>query len=309
MKVLEGRWTPPDGSAPLPAIELVYAGTELVVLPARGGKIVSIRRAPAGPEWLWLNPSLRWRAPEAGARYVEQHDLGGWDECFPTIAPARLAGREWGDHGDIWWREWAVERRGEALWMGTEGPGYRFSRQIEPAGGGFRFIYVLESVADEPFDYLWSAHPLFRLEPPLNIDLIGRPRVRLGGESRLGRVGAEFRWPEIEGRPFHHVGKPSGLAVKLFVEVEEGEVCLTRPDGESLRLAWSRRALPFLGLWVNEGGWSGSGGPPYVNLGVEPATGAPDSLLAARDEWKTARSIAPGERHRWSLHLSVSGVE
>lgn len=309
MKLVEGRWRAPDGSATLRAIELVHARTELVVLPERGGKIVSIRRAPDGVEWLWLNPSLRWTTPQPGESYIERHDLGGWDECFPTITAARVGPREWGDHGDLWWREWAVEPRGEGLWMGVEGPGYRFARQIEPAGSGFRFTYTLQSTAEAPLDYLWSAHPLFRLEPPLNIDLIGRPRVRLGSDSRLGRVGATFRWPEVEGRPFHHVGKPSGLAVKLFVEVEEGEVCLSRPDGESLRLAWSPRALPFLGLWVNEGGWSGSGGPPYINLGVEPTTGAPDSLLVARDEWKTARAIAPGDRHHWSLHLSVSRAD
>lgn len=303
------HWSPPDGSSPLPALRLVQAEIELLLLPERGGKIVSLFHLPDAYEWLWLNPYLAWSPPHPNESYVARHDLGGWDECFPTVAPTVVEGQAWPDHGDLWWRPWQAEVRGDALWMGVEGPGYRFTRTIRPAEAGLLFEYEVENCSGAPFPYLWCAHPLFCLNPTLTIELAGRPAVRLGNNNPFGQMGELHRWPRVAGRSLQQVGKPSGLAAKLFVAVETGEVRLSRPDStHALLMQWPIEQLPLLGLWLNEEGWSGANTPPYCNVGVEPASGAPDDLRLAREEWGLASQLEAGARAHWWLQLSFIDV-
>ena len=63
----------------------------------------------AGREWLWRNDKLPYRTPLDGASYGATADTGGYDECFPTIAPCHLppdvpvyGGLALPDHGELW---------------------------------------------------------------------------------------------------------------------------------------------------------------------------------------------------------------
>jgi hypothetical protein len=60
-----------------------------------------------------------------------------------------------------------------------------------------------------------------------------------------------------------------------------------------------------VGLWVNNRGWAPAGRRPYLNLGLEPAIGAPDSLEEAVRDWRTAQVLGPGEERSWSLELRL----
>ena len=73
---------------------------------------------------------------------------------------------------------------------------------------------------------------------------------------------------------------------------------------EALEFQWNPDDLPYLGFWMNQGGWSGSGSPCYHNLGIEPATAPCDSLEeAVKKGW--ARSIAPGETCNWDVKVTL----
>lgn len=303
MSIEATTWQPPDGSPALAAIVLQNQTARMVVVPERGGKIVSLYDLRSREEWLWLNEELPWRPPSPADNYVKLHDLGGWDECFPTVAPAMVNGRSWPDHGDLWWRAWKSRVRGDALWMGVEGEGYRFERSMRPTKAGFLLNYAVENLGEEPLPYLWSAHPLFLTDPPLTVEVLGRPELRLANDSVLGKAGEKARWPVVKERDLEQIGKPSGLAAKLFLAMEEGEVILTTRDGAQLQMRWPVDKVPMLGLWVNEGGWSGTGGSPYCNLGVEPTSGAPDDLAVALNKWKCVQTLPPGEAQSWWLEL------
>jgi galactose mutarotase-like enzyme len=305
MQISKVEWQPPGYTPTVTAYALSSHSTTMIVVPERGGKIVSLYHLPSNKEWLWLNKELPWQEPNPADSYTAKHDLGGWDECFPTIASATVNGKKWPDHGDLWWRPWQARIEGGTLVMEVEGDGYRFRRSIMSSQDGFRLSYAVTNLTSEPFPYLWSAHPLLSIEPPVSVEIGGRPRVLLGKDGPLGKQGEGFRWPTIEGRMFDSIGKPSGLAVKLSVEMEQGEVLLSDQKGATLQFRWPLRALPWLGLWVNENGWSGTDLPPYCNLGVEPASGAPDSLEVALNDWESAQLLQPGERREWWLTIAL----
>jgi galactose mutarotase-like enzyme len=309
--------------AGLPAIALRGDELEAVVVPSAGMRITNLRR-PRGREWLWRSDQIPLTLPVAGRSYVDTADSGGWDECFPTVAPSPLPGAPAGapplpDHGELWaasWQSSVFEHPGgTTLSASTAGRlvPYEFHRDITiaPDEPVLRLDYRLRHVGDTAFPWIWSAHPLLNVQPGSLLDLPTLRQVRLDavhGRSDLVRndivswpagIGGEagrFRFPE-----------DGGWAVKCFGDVgESGRMTLTDPRREErLTIQVNHTSVPQVGLWINSRGWAPLGRTPYYNLALEPCIGAPDSLADAVEEWGLARTLAPGEERSWQLELRL----
>jgi galactose mutarotase-like enzyme len=308
--------------AGLPAIALREDELEAIVVPSAGMRMTNLRR-PRGREWLWRSEQLPLTRPVAGRSYVDTADSGGWDECFPTVAPSPLPGAPAGapqlpDHGELWaasWRSSVYEHAGgttlSASMTGQLLP-YEFHRDVTlaPDEPVVRLSYRLRHLGDTPFPWIWSAHPLLNVQPGSLLELPTLRQVRLNqvhGRSDLTRndivswpvgIGGEaerFRFPE-----------DGGWALKCFGDVgESGQMTLTDPrQGERLTIRVSPAAVPQVGLWINCRGWAPSGRTPDYNLGLEPCIGAPDSLADATEEG-LAQTLAPGEERAWDVEVRL----
>ena len=102
--------------------------------------------------------------------------------------------------------------------------------------------------------------------------------------------GAMLRWPALPADADRTIdlsrlgaATPSGdgFAVKLFTRsTNPGEIVVESSDGnEQFVLRYEAGTIPWLGLWINNRGWTGSGGAPHLNLGIEPSTASCDSLV------------------------------
>jgi galactose mutarotase-like enzyme len=306
-----------------PAVALRSAELELVVVPAIGMKLTHLRRL-RGREWLWRNDQLPLGLPKPGASFVETADSGGWDECFPTVGPSPLPGAPAGtpplpDHGELWSADWtssvADQAEGTSLTSvarGTRLP-YEFQRELTVASDGpvVRLQYRLRHTGGAPFPWIWSAHPLFNVQPGTTLRLPGLEQVKLDqvhGRDDLARNDI-VSWPGAIGRSAETFTFPepavNGWAVKLFGDLTgEGRMVLTDPRaGERLELTARPAEVPQVGLWLNCAGWAPPGRRPYYNLGLEPCIGAPDRLEDAVASWGTAPVLEPGGERRWSLEL------
>jgi hypothetical protein len=63
------------------------------VVPALGGKILSLVDRTAGTEWMWTPPDGRGLFRNAIIDPFAQSTLAGADECFPTVAACEWKGR------------------------------------------------------------------------------------------------------------------------------------------------------------------------------------------------------------------------
>ena len=309
--------------AGLPAIALREDELEVVVAPSAGMRITNLRR-PRGREWLWRSDQIALAPPVAARSYVDTADSGGWDECFPTVAPSPVPGSPAGapelpDHGELWaasWRSSVYQHAGgTTLSASTTGRllPYEFHRDLtlDPDEPVLRLAYRLRHLGDTPFPWIWSAHPLLNVQPGSVLELPTMRQVRIDavhGRSDLARndivswpagIGGEadrFRFPE-----------DGGWAVKCFGDVgESGRMTLIDPRrGERLTIQVGATAVPQVGLWINCRGWAPPGRTPYYNLALEPCIGAPDSLADAVDEWGMARTLAPGEERAWELEVRL----
>lgn len=317
-----------------PALRLENPALRVEVVAALGGKVVAVDSLRTGRSWLWSNPHLAVRLPGPSDTYVRDHDVGGWDEMFPTVHPCRLAASAWDeaeltDHGVLWSRGWTVERAGElgdgtaevALTAAGDDPPFVFRRtlRLDPDRPVLTAEYRLDNRGRRPLPFVWAAHPLLPLETGARVSLPAGTTARCtfaAGED-LPVLGEPFAWPVAPRRgggtvdvglvPTRGRGEP-GRAVKVFTRAfpdPAAWVGLTAPDGsESLRLSFRTDDIPHVGLWINDAGWSGAGTAPYRNLGLEPTT-SPDDDLREADARGTAVTLAPGASRLWSLTLSL----
>lgn len=305
-----------------PALRLENGPLTLTLIPDLGGKIAVWEDRRRGLSWLWRNPYLPWRLPQAEARYVQEFDLGGWDECFPAIAPGIYPADPWvgtpiPDHGELWSQPWKIQIRieeGKRLIVTGAAEGrsfpYRFERTLilEADRPAVRIRYRLQNNAEHTFYFLWAAHPLFPLLPGMRLLIPGPATARVAAAIGVAPQAMVFPWTQlpIEGG-FLDLREPDPegkWALKLFLRPAASWARLIHPTGAWWEIGW-RGPITHLGLWINAGGWSGANTPPYQNLALEPAIGAPDDLGVAMREWGFFGLLPPLQEMEWSLQVTV----
>ncbi len=303
-------------------IELNTGAVSLSMIPALGGKIASLRDLRTGREWLWRNPRMPYKQTRPGASYVREADTGGWDECFPTVAPCKYPSPPWTgatlqDHGELWSQAVAIEVRRvggdvvlRSLWQGLALP-YRFERtlSISPGTARLHMAYEASNDSGEPIRFIWSAHPLLAIEPGMELQM--PPSARFNCASSfppdLFDQDKNVRFPLTTGGLSTSSLPPAGfrIALKLWSDpLQEGWAVMRARDGE-LRMRWQSGELRQLASWINLGAWAGDEGEPYYNLGLEPCIGAQDSLTDAVDKFNLAGTIPPRGSRTWALDVEL----
>lgn len=326
--LLLGRKRPPRtetqgfGSA-----ELSAGGSRVVLIPELGGKIASMEIA--GRQWLWTNPSMPFRTPVPGTSYVGTADSGGFDECFPTVAPCTLPaaaetfkGVELQDHGELWSQRPSIElvtrpdgQEATMVWTGVKMP-YQFTRVVRvDSSGAVTMRYSARNSGSSRMPFIWSSHPLLPLTNETKLLLPEGEPVRVFQAERieLGGVGAEHRWPNLRTpKEVLDVTRPLSpgkrFACKLFFDSVPG-IAAVEEGGARLEVRFDRKEVPDFGLWINARGWSPSRRiRSYSNFGFEPCIGAPDTLSDALGGWRRAHWLEAGEARTWTLTWTGSAA-
>lgn len=296
------------------------------ILPELGGKITSIYDLRACREWLWTNPRLPYRKLEYGTSYVAAADTGGWDECFPTIAPCSYPLKPWQglrlpDHGELWSKAWYVniEERSDSVTYSTEVNGtalpYVFHRSVSlaPHSDTLRLYYAVRNLGESEMSFIWSAHPMFTAEPGMRVLLPENTRMHTYASipPELSPKDSEYEWPVHISAGDKELSFPlmpdatTGVAIKFWSRpLAEGWTALLVQDG-AFRFEFDPELVPRVGLWLNAGGWSGIPGDPYYNLGLEPCIGAQDSLQEAVEHYGQYECLQAGSIREWWLDVTL----
>lgn len=295
----------------------------LIVIPAAGAKIVSLLDKKAGFEWL-VTPeqSNPFQAFAYGTEY-NPNQCGGWDEMFPTIlacpypAPGSWHGIPLPDHGELWALPWQDSSGDGAIRLQVDGKAlpYRVARSLSlPSAHEVLFEYELTNLGAETLAYLWSAHPQFACEPGATIllppdvtEVINVLPLEWGPE--WGPAGTRNPWPEkqlgsgVRARQDLVASPARGGGRKFYLPPESpiSWAGLRQPvAGCELRLDWDAAALPYCGVWIDEG---------YLNkiadVAIEPTTAYYDNLATG---WANQRlaMLAPGASCSWQMTVSLA---
>lgn len=307
----------------------------LIAVPALGARVVSLVDRRTRREWLVSGegPADRraaaaWASPQAA---FGGNIASGWDECLPSVAPADdptgLAARL-RDHGDAWGRPARVTVDGASLTAVSDGVHwpYAFTRRLAVVDDSVDIDYEIENRAVRDLPFLWSMHPLLDMPEASQIYLPGidevavshaaglrlrRPAdaLRLASAADLVQLPSDgLAWPvaEVADGPFaldRTLGPDAGIALKLYAQAPHGgRAAAQTPNGEWLGFAWDPGAIPFVGVWLDYGGWPERA--PVNQIAIEPTTAPADDLPGAM---RVGRAVAlpPGGRFEWSVRLRL----
>lgn len=226
--------------------------------PALGGRWRSVR-GPSGREWLAEHPAMRpaRAAVTLGDAFV---DLGGLEECVPTLAGAL-------DHGDAWDRPWTERADG---WLTLAGDDYRLSRRISSSGDAVVADYRLES---EPgFRFVWAGHATVDVSEAARLIAPEGHRTRLWVEHWRTWPDldvSEGRWPAPTGAQLDALGRDGTANFFMLLGLD----AITVRDGhDELRITLDAPGQPIaMGVWRNLGAWPPAA--PYRSVAIEPAIG------------------------------------
>jgi galactose mutarotase-like enzyme len=289
---------------------------KLVILPERGSKIVSIIYKPLQYELLYQSEESSYRRKNYGDPF-ESQDSSGFDEMFPSISTCLYEhfpwkGTEIPDHGEVWSIPWEYLVNGESLrlWVyGVRFP-YKLEKTVKLSANSVEIEYRLSNRSVFDFHCLWAAHPLFRIEKGMEIIVpAGMERIinSVSG-NRLPNYGRSYDYPIIcsdEGDRFdlrkilEH--DDAGYQKYYFAKrVSEGWFILYHHRKKLwIKLSFSPDQVPYLGIWLNEGGWEGQ-----HNIAPEPATGAMDRPDVA-DRWGMGSVLKGKEQKEWNLRIEI----
>jgi galactose mutarotase-like enzyme len=277
---------------------------------------VSIRRLSDSAEFL-LQPQQSYRAPTEDEDFTSS-DLGGFDECFPSVSLVHLDGKTTiPDHGDLWRVPWDASPTHDSLLLTAAARSIpvRFQRRLSLQDETLHLEYELRNLGDVPHSFVYAAHPLLQIEEGDRILLPEEVnRVRLEGWTIDSRPSGEsLSWPTVElGLNATHdlssIGSRDGKsATKIFAgPLSIGRAGLYRSKlRSSIMLSFDVRQLPYLGVWICQGAWPNNSTPTgHYTVALEPTTSPYDSLAMARTAG-TASVLEPGSRIQWKLSFTI----
>lgn len=294
------------------------------VIPELGAKVAQITDKEADYDWLWDDPTRPLR-PRLFSDKYDEHDISGFDECFPNIGISSYPGKPnliLPDHGELWSQSWSCQKTKDSLITSTAGNvlPYRFQRKIMIKDRSLIFSYVIENTGDESFKAFWTAHPLFKAVEGMQILLDGNPHMtkEFGFSGRMGSDGDDgysghldsYTWPNTigeTGKSFNlsqiTLGEPLTDKVVLASPID-GIVTLVNPKhGCSIQFSFDPREIPYVGICFNLDAWPLTGQKGRW-LAIEPSLGPTDKLDES-DELEGAPTFMPKKSYRFTFSLTL----
>ncbi len=322
------------------AITIANHQVSLTVIPQLGGKIISLKSVTMQHEWLQQTPYDQLSKAQYGDSFVDGNDIGGWDECFPSISQEIYAHPNYShvkipDHGELWCMPWQVSKVAEingyvavTLLCTSKQLPYTFERTISlcTESDYFTIEYCVTNHGADDLPFVWSMHPIFAAKEGMTIQLsesIHQFRADSGFKDFFNSSQRHINWPYFGESTDKVVSladvmpESSQFASKLFSnellrQIPEDsnqlvEVALFEPERKQMcGFRFNRGEISHFGLWLNYCGWSGSNLAPGYVIGLEPCLGSADSLREAIERDSVAVLLANSCR-KWSIECFIKG--
>ncbi len=107
------------------------------------------------------------------------------------------------DHGELWSRPWNYRLENDSIILSIKGRifDYTFEKRISLDGGKVIINYSVLNNTAKGLPYIWSAHPLLKVEPQAEIYLPSSDYKMIldsSSDETIGLPGAELPWPYLK---------------------------------------------------------------------------------------------------------------
>ena len=269
-----------------------------------GGKMATLKDVNDGTEFLSQTEGEKYLHLEYDGDYVAS-ECSGFDDMFPTIDPytpqsGLLEGRTYPDHGEICRVQMTndVKRTGMTFTYRSDEFKYTYQKSVYPLkDGSIEIKYHIANQSTEPFSCLWAGHCMLQGIDGAKIFTsypAQTPRVQMFGPDDID--------PDMLS-PDSLTGfvPDEGHTYKFYYleRMPEGRFGVLYPDGKRLTFRTDPSKVPFLGVWLNNGGFKG-----IYNMALEPCTAPYDAPDRAQTHGFPSM-LRPGGTLDFSIRISL----
>ncbi|WJE15326.1 DUF5107 domain-containing protein [Halobacillus sp. ACCC02827] len=299
----------------LEAVVLENSYVRCAILPAYGGKMVSLYDKEINHEWLYQAKDKHLTVPPYGADF-SKYDSSGFDEMFPGIdrGPHPLSWEEVPDHGEVWALPWEYKENNGCIEMYVDSPvfPYRLKKKVGLYKNVVVTSYEAKNYGDEPFPFIWTPHALLNYNEHTEIEVPeGADKVMNveKGTKHLGDWGTVHDYPvttslstgeKIDLSKLEPLEEGTMEKFYFTEPLQKGWCTLSQPElGRKLTYDFPEEMVPYLGIWKTRGGYRGE-----HNVALEPCTGVYDDVYVA-DKIGKASYIPPKGTYKWTLTIET----
>jgi len=290
------------------------------ILPQRGAKIVSLKlKVQSGPsnyvEALSQISTEEYRVSVEYDRPFIGEDGSGFDDMLPNIDTCNILDESGQsihlpDHGEVWSRPWEQVVSKDAVCFtikGTVFP-YSFTKVISLHENEMVVNYSIDNKSAYRIPFQWAAHALFKINTSCKLNvpehLTSIYNVHAGTTLPEAPKVYSFPYPfEKESLDLRVMPKKNNQGAQKYWfsdPLEKGECGIIDFERElKTSLHFNPKELPWLGIWVNEGGWHNG-----YNIGIEPSTCWLDSPLDAMRS-NRASFLNAWEKKNWDIRIKL----
>lgn len=250
-----------------PAICVETGKLRALFLPEDGGKLASLQAKSDNWEFLTQTDNEAYRVLTYDGSYVDA-ECSACDEMFPTIDPCTPSPNfgMYPDHGEVCRMQHDVFTEDDSVrfFVTSRNLDYTYQKKVTcDDEGNLVLAYTIENPTSYPFPNLWAMHCMLRGDPSAQLVLPYKPDAP--AEIMFGPDNAA-ELPRDRLLPYQ-----SGGATYKFYYLESMQQgicgCVYRCNGHKFLLEFDKEKLPYLGIWLNSGGFK-----DMYNLALEPCT-------------------------------------
>lgn len=252
------------------------------IVPAAGGKIISVYNKHLRKEFLWTNKNLLLETHQAGADY-DTNFFGGIDELIPNDIPENIDSIDYPDHGELWTTSLEHQLFEDKICvhgkLKLSGLHYSKTVYLEEKSPVIYLKYTIRNESVSQRNFLWKLHPALTIEEGDKlITSAQKAKVVEPGYSRFKNLH-EFNWPQIENTDASIIPlKNNSVDFFYLYDIEQAEMKLLSGKGNHLfRYSYDKKIFPYQWYFASYGGFLNH----YTAI-LEPCTSMPMSVNEAK---------------------------
>jgi len=264
------------------------------IVPAAGGKIISVFNKDIKKEFLWRNENLLLKTHQPGADY-DANFIGGIDELLPNDIPEIVDSIAYPDHGELWTTPLDYELDEDRISvfgkLKLSGLYYKKIILLEASAPVINLEYTIRNESDSIRNFLWKLHAALTIEEGDKLLTSAKNGKVVDLDYSRFKSLNEFKWPFIENTDASIVpNKNNGIDFFYLYDIEKPEINLLSKGGKHIfRYSYNRQVFPYQWYFASYGGFLNH----YTAI-LEPATSMPISINEAM-QLKQCTVLQPGE--------------
>jgi len=272
------------------------------LVPASGGKFISIFNKTLQKEFLWTNKNLSLAVYEPGTEY-DPHFFGGIDELIPNDIPENINGIDYPDHGELWTTElnYSIENNKIILSGVLQQSELYYSKTVslDDDDSAITLEYNISNESSSIKHFLWKLHAALHIqENDKLVTSATKAKVVDPAYSRFSNTN-EFEWPMVENTDASIVPAQKNTMDFFFLyntPVAQMKM-LSNDNQHEFSYTYNKNIFPYQWYFASYGGFL-----DHYTAVLEPCTAMPLSVNDAK-ALNQCSVLQPGEELKTNVRI------